>query len=169
MKPHFVTMARYNAWANAKLYAEARSLSDEAYRKDVGAFFGSMHGTLNHLLVADRIWMRRFTGEGDHPAKLNAIMFDDLDSLETARKAEDERIVRYVESLTEEDFGREVSYATTSGVPHRNALGELLSHFFSHQTHHRGQAHMILTVSGVAEPRPLGLLAMYRERDRAQQ
>ena len=76
MKPHFAMMARYNAWANARLYAEARGLSDESYRKDVGAYFRSLHGTLNHLLVTDRIWMRRFTGEGEHPAQLNAIMFE---------------------------------------------------------------------------------------------
>lgn len=67
MKPHFAMMARYNAWANARLYAEARAVSDESYRKDVGAFFRSLHGTLNHLLVTDRIWMRRFTGKGEHP------------------------------------------------------------------------------------------------------
>ena len=82
MKHHFGMMARYNAWANSRLYAEARSLSVESYRKNVGAFFGSLHGTLNHLLVTDRIWMRRFTGEGEHPAQLNAIMFDDLPSLQ---------------------------------------------------------------------------------------
>jgi uncharacterized damage-inducible protein DinB len=73
MKPHFAMMARYNAWANVRVYAEVRAVSDESYRKDVGAFFGSLHVTLNHLLVTDRIWMRRFTGEGEHPAQLNAI------------------------------------------------------------------------------------------------
>jgi hypothetical protein len=88
MNPHFAMMARYNAWAKARLYAEARAVSDESYRKDVGAFFRSLHGTLNHLLVTDRIWMRRFTGKGEHPSKLNAIMFDDLPSLEAARRAE---------------------------------------------------------------------------------
>ena len=85
MKSHFARMARYNAWANGRLYTDARTLSDAEYRKGVGAFFGSLHGTLNHLMVADRIWMRRLTGTGDHPAKLNAIMFDDLSSLELAR------------------------------------------------------------------------------------
>jgi uncharacterized damage-inducible protein DinB len=170
MNHHFGMMARYNAWANSRLYAEARSLSVESYRKNVGAFFGSLHGTLNHLLVTDRIWMRRFTGEGEHPAQLNAIMFDDLPSLQVAREAEDGRIFQYVEGLSEEEIGQDFSYSTTKGLPQRFPLRDLLAHWFNHQTHHRGQAHCILTVLGVAEPKPLDLLAMYREknkRDRA--
>jgi uncharacterized damage-inducible protein DinB len=164
MKNQFAMMAKYNAWANARLYAAARSLPDESYRKNVGAFFGSLHGTLNHLLVTDRIWMRRFTGEGDHPSTLNATMFDDLPSLEAARKAEDSRIIRYVDGLSEEEIGREFNYSTTKGVPQRNLLRDLLSHLFNHQTHHRGQAHTILTVLGIPEPQPLDLLAMFRDK-----
>ena len=164
MKAHFSKMAEYNAWANARLYAAARSLPDEAYRKNVGAFFGSLHGTLNHLMVTDRIWMRRFTGVGDHPDKLNAIMFDDLVSLELARKEEDNRIIRYVDGLREEDIDKDLSYATTKGVPHRNRLGDVLAHLFNHQTHHRGQAHTILTILGIPEPQPLDLLGMFRKK-----
>jgi uncharacterized damage-inducible protein DinB len=123
MKPHFAMMARYNAWANARLYAEARAVSDESYRKDVGAFFRSLHGTLNHLLVTDRIWMRRFTGKGEHPSKLNAIMFDDLPSLEDARRAEDARIIQYVEGLSEEEIGRDFSYSTTKGCRNDSFCG----------------------------------------------
>lgn len=163
MKPHFARMAQYNAWANARLYAEARRLPEEAYRRNVGAFFGSLHGTLNHLLVTDRIWLRRLTGEGEHPAKLDAIAFDELGALDAARKAEDERIVRYVAGLREDDVDRQVDYATTRGAPQRNRLGDILAHLFNHQTHHRGQAHAILTVLGVPEPLPLDLLAMFRE------
>lgn len=163
MKTHFVKMAGYNAWANTRLYAEVRSLPDESYRKNVGAFFGSLHGTLNHLLVTDRIWMRRLTGVGDHPEKLNAILFDDLSALEMARREEDDRIVRYVSGLHEEDFDKDLSYATTKGVPHCNPLGDVLAHLFNHQTHHRGQAHAILTVLGIREPQPLDLMAMFRD------
>jgi hypothetical protein len=93
MKAHFCRMAEYNAWANARLYAAARSLPDASYRRNVGAFFGSLHGTLNHLMVTDRIWMRRLTGVGEHPEKLNAILFDELGSLERARREEDARIL----------------------------------------------------------------------------
>ncbi|MGH9577694.1 MAG: DinB family protein [Terriglobales bacterium] len=164
MKDHFNTMARYNAWANARLYAVARDLHDASYRKNVGAFFGSLHGTLNHLLVADRIWMKRFTGTGDHPNQLNAILFEDFASLEQARKAEDQRIIQYVGGLSEEELGKDLNYSTTKGVPQRQPLRDLLTHLFNHQTHHRGQAHTILTVLGIPEPNPLDLLLMLREK-----
>jgi len=164
MKAHFTMMARYNAWANARLYAEARGLPDAAYRRSVGAFFGSLHGTLNHLLVTDRIWMRRFTGTGDQPGKLNAILFEDLTSLEQARSAEDKRIIDYVGGLSEAEIGKDLDYKTTAGVAQRGRLGGLLSHLFNHETHHRGQAHTILTVLGIPEPKPLDLLAMLREK-----
>jgi uncharacterized damage-inducible protein DinB len=164
MKSHFSRMARYNAWANARLYAAARGLPDESYRKNVGAFFGSLHGTLNHLLLTDRIWMRRFTGIGDHPLKLNAILFEDLPSLDLARKEEDRRIVHYVNGLSDGDIGKVLEYSTMSGVPQRNPLVELLAHLFNHQTHHRGQAHTILTILGIAEPQSMDLLPMLREK-----
>jgi uncharacterized damage-inducible protein DinB len=163
-KNHFAMMARYNGWANARLYAPARGLPDESYRKNVGAFFGGLHGTLNHLLVTDRIWLRRFTGEGEHPAQLNAILFDDVPSLELARQAEDDRITRYVEGLSAEQIDQDFGYSTTKGVPQRFPLRHLLAHWFNHQTHHRGQAHCILTVLGVVEPTPLDLLAMHRDK-----
>jgi uncharacterized damage-inducible protein DinB len=164
MKSHFAKMAKYNAWANARLYAMARGLPDAPYRKNVGAFFGSLHGTLNHLLVTDRIWMRRFTGMGDQPKTLNVILFDDLPSVELARREEDQRIVKYVDVLTDNDFDKDLDYVTTNGIPQRFALGDLLAHLFNHQTHHRGQAHTILTVLGIAEPQPLDLLVMLREK-----
>ena len=69
MKEHFEMLARYNQWANARLYGMAAALPDEAYRRNVGAYFGSLQGTLNHILTADRVWMRRLTGEGTHPDK----------------------------------------------------------------------------------------------------
>ena len=81
MKTHFVTLAKYNAWANARLFRMAGALEDGLYRKEVGAYFKSLHGTLNHLLTADRIWMSRLTGVGDQPNKLDAILFEDLPSL----------------------------------------------------------------------------------------
>lgn len=81
MKSHFEMMASYNEWANVRLFRSAETLDEVLYRKEVGAYFRSLHGTLNHLLVSDRIWMRRLSGTGEHPAKLNAILFHDLPSL----------------------------------------------------------------------------------------
>ena len=78
--------------------------------------------------------MRRFTGEGEHLSTLNAIMFDELPSLEAARRAEDARIVQYVEGLSEEEIGKDFSYSTTKGVPPRLILRDLLAHWFNHQS-----------------------------------
>jgi len=85
-------LAGYNAWANRRLYDAAAELDDADYRADHGAFFSSVHGTLNHLLVGDRIWMHRFTGEGPSLTKLDAILYEDFAELRAAREAEDDRI-----------------------------------------------------------------------------
>ena len=81
MKDHYTSFAGYNAWANRRLYDAAAQLSDAEYRADKGAFFKSMHGTLNHLLTTDRIWMKRFTGEGEAPDRLDAILHERLADL----------------------------------------------------------------------------------------
>ena len=162
MKTHFVMMASYNAWANARVFRMAGALAGELYRKDVGAYFKSLHGTLNHLLVADRIWMRRLTGSGDHPDRLDATLCDDLESLHAARIAEDSRITGFVQGLAEPAFEELLEYRMLNGAPLRQRRREVLAHLFNHQTHHRGQAHAILTVLGVTEPEPLDLLIMQR-------
>src|SRR5216117_1445671 len=94
----FQQLAAYNRWANARLYAAALDLSDQAYRLHIGVFFSGVHGTLNHLLLTDRIWLKRLTGEGDHPSRLNAILFEDRAELVRARIVEDERLIRTVDS-----------------------------------------------------------------------
>jgi uncharacterized damage-inducible protein DinB len=163
MKPHYSMMAGYNAWANARVYEAAAGLSDSQYRADRGAFFKSVHGTLNHLLATDRIWLRRFSGEGDAPTSLDVILFDTLDDLRSARVAEDRRIVAYVEALTEEDLDGAVSYRTiTNPVTITQPLGPALAHLFNHQTHHRGQVHGLLTGLGLAAP-SLDLILYQRE------
>ncbi len=146
MKPHFAMMARYNAWCNERIYDAAAQLSDADYRADRGAFFKSVHGTLNHLLVADRIWMRRFTGEGEAPNRLDAILFERFDELRAARQAEDVRIVAYVDGLSEADLAGRFRYRTiTNPADVEQPLAPALIHFFNHQTHHRGQVHCLLT------------------------
>src|SRR3954452_14701948 len=99
MHSPFPMLAAYNAWANRRLYDAAAALPDAAYRADRGAFFKSVHGTLNHLLVTDRIWMQRFTGTGTAPDRLDAILFETFGELRAAREAEDRRIVDYVDGL----------------------------------------------------------------------
>src|SRR6202162_4369629 len=90
---HCRMFGHYNAWANNRLYEATARLSTEQYRADRGAFFKSVHGTLNHLLATDRIWMHRFTGEGDAPNRLDAILFETFDQLRAAREAEDRGIL----------------------------------------------------------------------------
>ena len=139
------TFAGYNRWANLRLYEFASYLSPDQYKADRGAFFHSVHGTLNHLLVADRIWMRRFTGTGDAPPRLDTILFNEFATLSAAREAEDERIGDFIEHLDEGALAGEVHYVNSSGNTFAQRLDSLLDHFFNHQTHHRGQAHALLT------------------------
>ena len=149
MKQHFAMMAAYNAWANQRLYDAAAELGEDEYNRDTGAFFGSMSGTLNHVLVADRIWLKRFTGEGDAPGKLDTILFPAFGALRIARKAEDKRITTWIDGLDEEALAGRFTYVTVTDMRTvSQRLAPALAHFFNHQTHHRGQAHMILTVLG---------------------
>lgn len=162
LKPHYAQFAAYNRWANRRLYADAASLPDEARKRELGLFFRSLHGTLNHILVADRIWLHRLTGEGPQPERLNQILFEDFSALREAREAEDARIIGFVGGLSEADLSGTFEYRTIAGKPNVQQRRDTLAHFFNHQTHHRGQAHAALTILGVAEPAPLDLLAMQR-------
>ena len=140
--------AGYNAWCNARLYAAAAGLSGADYRAGRGAFFKSLHGTLNHLLVGDRIWMQRFTGTGELPQSLDAILYDDFETLRAARVAEDARISRYIAALGDSDLSGTVRYRTfVRPAEIEQPLAPALDHFFNHQTHHRGQAHALLSAA----------------------
>ncbi|MER8827165.1 DinB family protein [Mesorhizobium sp. M0938] len=149
MRQHFMMFAAYNQWANSRIYDAATDLDEEEFHRNVGAFFGSMMGTLNHILTADRIWMRRFTGEGDAPARLDTILHRALPGLRLAREAEDKRIIDWVGALSDKALSGRFSYMTVSDMRTvSQRLAPALDHFFNHQTHHRGQAHVILTVLG---------------------
>jgi uncharacterized damage-inducible protein DinB len=146
MQAHFLSLAAYNEWSNARLYDAVSHLTDAQYREDRGAFFRSVHGTLNHLLVTDRIWMQRLTGSGEAPSRLDAILFEDRDALRDARAAEDRRIVAYVAALSDSDLAGTISYRRVSTPePFVQPITQALAHLFNHQTHHRGQIHALLT------------------------
>ena len=149
MKQHFRMFAAYNAWANAALYAAAGELSPEAFHQETGAYFKSLCGTLNHILVADRIWLKRFTGEGQAPATLDTILHADYAALLKARELEDRRIADWVGGLTDKALAGRFIYMTVTDMRTvSQRLAPALAHFFNHQTHHRGQAHTILTTLG---------------------
>jgi uncharacterized damage-inducible protein DinB len=163
MNPHFTMLAGYNAWANGRLYEAAAKLPDAEYRADRGAFFKSVHGTLNHLLVTDRIWMRRLTGTGEAPDRLDAILFENLGDLRAAREREDARIAAYVEGLSEADLAGPVRYRALSNPQEfSQPRASVLLHVFNHQTHHRGQVHCLLTGLGGEAP-SLDLILFQRQ------
>lgn len=149
MRRHFQMFADYNRWANALVYEACAELTDEEYRADQGAFFGSAHRTLNHLLCADRIWLKRMTGSGEAPAALDTVLFENFEALRAARVAEDQRLIDFVETLDDERIAGSFTYTPiTIPEPITQPLGPVLTHVFNHQTHHRGQVHMILTSLG---------------------
>jgi len=160
LKQHFELMAEYNQWMNAKVYEAAGSLSHSSLVEDRGAFFSSILGTLNHIVVADRIWLYRFaaqpasTGalaeimELPFPESLDQIIFPNLGELYSHRKWLDEKIINWVSSLTDRDLDYALSYKNTKGVPATKRLGSLICHFFNHQTHHRGQLSTLLSQAG---------------------
>ena len=160
---HFQMFARYNRWANQQLYQAAGQLTAEALALDRGAYFKSVLGTLNHLLVADRVWMGRLEGVSARALHLDEILHSDLGELREARQQEDQRIISRVFGLEEEQLAVSLSYQTLSGAPQTQPLHQVLSHLFNHQTHHRGQAHdLICQLLGAAKTPPLDLLIYQR-------
>jgi uncharacterized damage-inducible protein DinB len=163
MLARYHTFAGYNSWCNERLYDAAAQVPDSDYRRDRGVFFNSLHGTLNHLLVGDRIWMRRFTGQGEAPPLLDAILYDDFSQLRAARREEDERINRYIGTLTENDLTKTIRFRTVVNPQDlEQLLAPALDHFFNHQTHHRGQAHALLSAIIGKENTPSFDLIIYQ-------
>lgn len=149
---HFRRLARYNAWANRRICAACAELHTAEYLAERPAFFGSLHGTLSHILVVDRLWLARIEGKAAPHGALDELPYGDLAGLRVAREAEDAQITTLVGGLDEADFARPVAYGTTAGERHESPLGDLLAHLFNHATHHRGQAHDQLSQTAVAPP-----------------
>jgi uncharacterized damage-inducible protein DinB len=150
--PAFVrTMAAYNAEMNRRIHAAARRLPETERRLPRGAFWGSIHGTLCHLLWGDRIWMSRFDG-WDKPTvsqKDSPTLIDDFGELESARIDADARISSWAERVSEEWLAQaQVWFSLSVNRELRQPRSLLVTHFFNHQTHHRGQAHAMITACG---------------------
>lgn len=153
MRQHFMMFAAYNRWANARLYEAAVVLSEDELNRNTGAYFKSLLGTLNHILVADRIWLKRFTGQGDAPSSLDTTLSADIAHLHALRRAEDERIVAWISGLSEKAMSGRFTYTTVTDMRTiSQRLAPALAHFFNHQTHHRGQAHAMLSGTAVEPP-----------------
>ena len=145
-------MARYNRLANDRLYASCAELSDTARRQSRPAFFESIHGTLNHIMVGDRIWLARFEGREVPSTGLDAILYDDFEALRTARSEEDARIEDFAASVTDAFLAGSIRYENNEGRIFNDPVDMLVSHFFNHQTHHRGQVHDMLSQTEVKTP-----------------
>jgi uncharacterized damage-inducible protein DinB len=159
----FITYAQYNRWANARLYDACALIPETRYfAPRPAAFFGSLHGTLNHILVGDRAWMCRMSGKGPDPDSLDQELYPAFAPLRQARHAEDGRILDFVTSLAPADLDREIAYRTLLGADHVNPLRQLLAHLFNHQTHHRGQAHALIKEAG-GDPPALDLIYYLRD------
>lgn len=159
--PQLQLLSRYNQWMNQKVYGAASTLNEYVLRADKGAFFGSINGTLNHILVADLIWLKRFATHPTHhrildslretpqPQTLDVILYDRFDELSQARQKLDELIVDWCQQLTEADLDFKLPYRNMKGEAMTKEFGSLLLHFFNHQTHHRGQVTTLLSQAGV--------------------
>ena len=149
---NFQLLANFNTWANTKIFSACKKLDSAEYKKDRRAFFSSIHGTLNHLLVVDRAYIARIEGI-DHGLKsLDQILFESLLQLEVARIKEDKRLIDLVNSLSEESIHKEITYKGFETGETTYTIDILLITLFNHQTHHRGQIHNMLSQSGVKPP-----------------
>jgi len=161
LKNHFELLATYNQWMNSKVYEAAGHLSATDLGKDRGAFFGSILGTLNHIFVADTIWLKRFAthpsclnslrevADLQNPTSLDQMLFDDLGLLSEQRIWLDRQIINWIAELSEDDLEFVLSYHDIKGTPAKKRYSSLVLHFFNHQTHHRGQVSTLLSQVGV--------------------
>ena len=143
------TMARYNTWQNANLYGAAGALTDEQRKADRGAFFKSIHATLNHLVWADHMWLVRFKVKEPPRAKNIAEgleQFASFEELSAARAALDAFIEDWTQGLSPGDLDGDLAwFAASAQKDMLTPMSVALTHFFNHQTHHRGQVHCLIT------------------------
>jgi uncharacterized damage-inducible protein DinB len=143
------TMAAYNRWMNERLYALCAELPDAERKRDRGAFFRSIHGTLNHLLLADHIWMGRFLGKPRHFPALDHELHAEFEPLRAARAEMDGEIDGWVVTLSDAALGGDLRYRSIVNPQDRALpLWAAVTHFFNHQTHHRGQLTTLIHQAG---------------------
>lgn len=178
-KENFQLFAQYNQWMNEKLFDAASQLSEDSLRQDKGAFFGSVLGTLNHLMVGDIAWLKRFSTEPDRfrsldnireintPESLDDQLYDDLESLHAARQRLDADIINFCDEITAEQLAEKLDYQNYQGNSYSDQIGLLIQHLFNHQTHHRGQITTLLSQAGI-DVGPTDLLVCIREIEKVQ-
>lgn len=158
----FILLAEYNKLMNQRIFSSASQLPDEELKKNCSAFFGSILGTLNHIMVGDIVWLKRFSEHSssrcsllyisdiDKPKSLDSILFDDLESLKNEREKIDKVIIQWVRSLSDTDFSSYISYSSMGGKLFKKKCSSLICHLFLHQVHHRGQVTTLLSQAGIS-------------------
>jgi uncharacterized damage-inducible protein DinB len=160
LKQQFELLAAYNQRMNFQFYEAASRLSGAELAQDRGAYFGSILGTLNHILVGDIIWLKRFAThpsclktlsgvtELPNPISLNQILYPELTALSEHRVWLDIQVINWVREFTDTDLNFILNYRNTKGLPCTKIFSSLVLHFFNHQTHHRGQVSTLLSQAG---------------------
>lgn len=154
-------LAFYNQWMNKNIYQVSKQLNKEQLSEDKGAYFGSIIGTLNHIVVGDIYWFKRFSKHPrlsksleyfqnhELPNSLRSIIHDELHKLWVKREEMDKIIVRFTSELSDEVLSESLTYQNSVGEESTRNIGWLLQHVFNHQTHHRGQVTTLLNQSGI--------------------
>jgi len=148
----FHKLAHYNRIANQRLYESCAQLPEEEYRLQRAGSFGSIHALLNHGLLADRIWMSRFSGGGKTTPPLNTVLYQDFPMLRSAREQDDLAMEKFFQNAPASFLTQRLSYTNSKGVHYEEAPVPAALHMFNHQTHHRGQVHVMLSQCGVQPP-----------------
>ncbi|MGB9032038.1 MAG: DinB family protein [Acidobacteriaceae bacterium] len=146
---HFQMLARYNRLANERLYEKCAQLDSAEYQRQRPGSFASIRGLLNHILRGDQIWMPRFEGT-NQPAQLAS--FDTFPELQSARCAMDAHIESFFAQPQPGFLDRPLTYVNTTGQQCTDDTSTAVAHLFNHQTHHRGQVHVMLAQTSVAPP-----------------
>jgi uncharacterized damage-inducible protein DinB len=171
LNKNFELLANYNRWMNENIYQVATKLDPETLYQDLGAYFGSIGGTLNHIMIADIIWLKRFL---NHPSKFSAlawvaklpdpdsldqILHRNLNQLTHARKNLDQTLIELCQELNHQDLNVSLTYQNTKGITFSKPFGALVQHLFNHQTHHRGQVTTLFSQCGL-DPGVTDMLAI---------
>lgn len=151
IESHFVSLARNNCWSNHRLHSACAGLSDGEYFAERASFFGSIHATLNHILIVDLLYLGRLTGKERVPLDCGEL-HRAFTSLREGQTAIDRELMGYCEALDAALLSSLVSFKRSDGSDHTECVADLLSHVFVHQIHHRGQVHDMLCATGVAPP-----------------
>ncbi|MGI0492729.1 DinB family protein [Alkalinema pantanalense CENA528] len=148
-RTYYTTMAEYNQWMNQKIYSACESISDSDRNADRGVFFKSIHGTLDHILWGDRMWLSRLAEAAPPTVKLGELLYPNFADLQEQRRLTDRTILAWASCLTPEWLNSTVAWRSAiDGQVRSHTVWILVTHFFNHQTHHRGQVTTLLTQLG---------------------